>query len=600
VRGLAEAGGGIRFWLDRLTEFISLIGLAALLVGGVGVGNAISSFLATRLHTIATMKCLGAPERLVFTMYFLQLAALALLGVAIGVAVGAALPFLAQSLIAELLPVRARVALYAQPLATAAAFGLLVSLLFALVPLIRARSVPAATLMRGAVVHHGRLRWPDLAVIAAAAFLLAAFTVFTADSRRIAGYFVLGAIGAFIAFPLLARGVMWVAAHVGKPRLAALRLALANLHRPGAPTPIVMLSLGLGLTVLVATALIEGNLREQITRRIPKDAPAFFFVDIQSSQIAEFEQAIASVPGAGPLDKVPSLRGRIVKIAGKPVSEVHVPPDARWAVDSDRGVTYSATQPEGSHIVAGQWWAPDYHGPQQLVSFDADLAHAFGIGLGDTVTVNVLGRDIEAKIASLRQIEWQTLSINFVFVFSPGLIDKAPHTFLATVKATPQAEEAIFKIVTDRFPNVTVIRIRDAIETASDVLGNIGLATRLIGLLSILAGILVLAGAMLATQRRRIHEAVVMKVLGATRARIAGIFAWEFAALGLATALAALAVGTLAAYLVVSRLMHLEWTFLPAVAVAVALGAMALTLAFGLAGTLAALRQRPLALLRNE
>jgi putative ABC transport system permease protein len=600
VRGLDEAGGGIRFWLDRLTEFISLIGLAALLVGGVGVGNAISSFLATRLNTIATMKCLGAPERLVFTTYFLQLAALAVLGVAIGVAVGAALPFLAQSLIAELLPVRARVALYAQPLAIAAAFGLLVSLLFALMPLIRARSVPAATLMRGAVIHRGRLGWRDLAMIAAVAFLLAGFTVFTADSRRIAGYFVLGAIGAFIAFPLLARGVMWTAARVGKPRLAAVRLALANLHRPGAPTPIVMLSLGLGLTVLVATALIEGNLREQITQRIPKDAPAFFFVDIQSSQIAEFEQAIAAVPGAGPLDKVPSLRGRIVKIAGKPVSEIRVPSDARWAVDSDRGVTYAATPPEGSRIVAGEWWAPDYRGPQQLVSFDAELARAFGIGLGDTITVNVLGRDIEAKIASLRRIEWQTLSINFVFVFSPGLIDKAPHTFLATVKATPAAEEAIFRIVTDRFPNVTVIRIRDAIETASDVLGNIGLATRLIGLLSILAGILVLAGAMLATQRRRIHEAVVMKVLGATRARIAGVFAWEFAALGLATALAALAVGTLAAYLVVSRLMNLQWTFLPAVAVAVAVGAMALTLAFGLAGTLAALRQRPLALLRNE
>ena len=599
VRGLAEAAGGIRFWLDRLTEFIGLIGLAALLVGGVGVGNAISSFLATRLHTIATLKCLGAPERLVFTTYFLQLAALALLGIAVGVVLGAAVPFLAQSMIADLLPVRARVALYLQPLATAAAFGLLVSLLFALLPLIRARRVPAATLMRGAAVDRGRLGWRDLALIAAAAILLAGFTVFTADSRRIAGYFVLGAIGAFIAFPLLARGVMAVAARVGKPKFAALRLALANLHRPGAPTPIVMLSLGLGLTVLVATALIEGNLREQITRRIPKDAPAFFFVDIQSTQIADFEKAIAAVSGAGPLDKVPSLRGRIVKIAGKPVSEVKVPSDARWAVDSDRGVTYSAKPPEGSRIVAGEWWPADYSGPQ-LVSFDAELARAFGIGLGDSITVNVLGRDIDARIASLRRIEWQTLSINFVFVFSPGLLDKAPHTFLATVKATPQAEDEIFNVVTDRFPNVTVIRIRDAIETASDVLGNIGLATRLIGLLSILAGILVLAGAMLATQRRRIHEAVVMKVLGATRARIAGIFAWEFAALGLATALAALGVGTLGAWLVVSRLMRLDWTFLPAVAVAVALGAMALTLAFGLAGTLAALRQRPLALLRNE
>jgi putative ABC transport system permease protein len=599
VRGLADAGGGIRNWLDRLTQFIGLIGLASLLVGGVGVGNAISSFLAGRLHTIATLKCLGAPERLVFATYFLQLAALALLGVVIGVAVGAALPFLAQAMIADLLPVRARISLYAGPLATAATFGLLVSLLFALVPLMRARRVSAATLMRGAVVGQGRLGWRDALAIGAVALALAAFTVFTSDSRRIAAWFVLGAVGAFIAFPLLARLVMLAAARAGKPKLAGLRLALANLHRPGAPTPIVMLSLGLGLTVLVATALIEGNLREQLMRRIPSDAPAFFFVDIQSTQMPAFEKAIAAVPGAGALDKVPSLRGRIVKIGGKLVADVAVPSEVRWAVDGDRGITYAATPPEGSRIVAGEWWPADYRGPQ-LISFDEALAKAFGLGLGDTITVNVLGRDIEAKIASLRRIEWTTLAINFVFVYSPGVLDKAPHTFLATVKSTPEAEETIFKTITDQFPNVTVVRIRDAIETATSVLGNIGLATRVIGFLSILAGVLVLAGAMLATQRRRVHEAVVMKVLGATRARIAGIFAWEFAFLGLATAVAALGVGTLGAWLVVNRLMGLDWTFLPAVAVGVALGAMALTLAFGLAGTLAALRQRPLALLRNE
>ena len=599
LRGVADAGGGIRGWLDRLTQFIGLVGLASLLVGGVGVGNAISSFLASRLHTIATLKCVGAPERLVFATYFLQLAALSILGVAIGVAIGAALPFLAQALTADLLPVRARVGFYFRPLAIAAIFGLLVSLLFALVPLMRARRVPAATLMRGAVVTQGRLAWRDALAIGAVAMVLAAFTIFTSDSRRIAGWFVLGTVGAFIAFPLLARLVMLAAARTGKPRLAGLRLALANLHRPGAPTPIVMLSLGLGLTVLVATALIEGNLRDQLMRRIPGDAPAFFFVDIQSTQMPAFEKALAAVPGAGALDKVPSLRGRIVKIGGKPVAEVDVPPESRWAVEGDRGVTYSATPPEGSRIVAGEWWPPDYRGPQ-LISFDEALAKSFGLGLGDTITVNILGRDIEARIASLRRIEWTTLAINFVFVYSPGTLDKAPHTFLATVKATPAAEDAVFKVVTDQFPNVTVVRIRDAIETATNVLGNIGLATRVIGFLSILAGVLVLAGAMLATQRRRVHEAVVMKVLGASRARIAGIFAWEFAFLGLATALAALALGTLGAWLVVNRVMGLDWTFLPGVAVAVAVGAMTLTLAFGLAGTLAALRQRPLALLRNE
>jgi putative ABC transport system permease protein len=605
VQGLAEAGGSIRFWLDRLTQFLGLIGLSALLVGGVGVGNSVSSFLATRQRTIATLKCLGAPQRLIFATYFLQLAALALVGIAIGVIVGAGLPFAARTLIAELLPVRARIDVYARPIMVAAGFGVLVSLLFALLPLMRARSVPAAALMRGAVMPLKKrfgwrpLEWLDGLVLAGVAMALALFTIYTALDRRIGAFFVLGSVGAFLAFPALAQGLMLAAAGVRKPKFAALRLALANLHRPGAPTPVVMLSLGLGLTVLVGTALIQGNLRDQITSRIPKDAPAFFFVDIQSSQIDPFRAAIAAVPGAGALDEVPSLRGRFVKINGKPVAEMAVPSDARWAIDGDRGVTYSALPPEGAQIVAGEWWPRDYSGPQ-LVSFDQGLAEAFHIGVGDTITVNVLGRDIDAKIASLRRIVWQTLSLNFVFVFSPGALERAPHTYLATVKATPAAEDRIFKVVTDTFPNVTVVRIRDAIQTASDVLGNIEFATRCIGLLSILAGLLVLAGAMLATQRRRVHEAVVMKVLGATRARIAGIFAWEFAALGLATALAAIAIGTLAAWLVITRLMKLEWTFLPTVAIAVALGAMALTLAFGLAGTLAALRQRPLALLRNE
>ena len=271
MRGLAEAGGGIRFWLDRLTQFIGLIGLSSLLVGGVGVGNAISSFLAGPAAHHRHPEVPGRARAAgLLDLFHPARGACRWSAWWLGLAIGAGLPFVAQSVIADVLPVRARVALYAGPLAIAAAFGLLVSLLFALMPLLRARRVSAATLMRGAVVHGGRLVWRDALLIGAVALALAAFTIFTADSRRIAGWFVLGAIGAFIAFPLLARLLMLAAARAGKPRLAGLRLALANLHRPGAPTPIVMLSLGLGLTVLVATALIEGNLREQLTRAHPE------------------------------------------------------------------------------------------------------------------------------------------------------------------------------------------------------------------------------------------------------------------------------------------------------------------------------------------
>jgi len=396
----------------------------------------------------------------------------------------------------------------------------------------------------------------------------------------------------------LGRAAMFVAARVRPPRWAVLRLALANLHRPGAPTVTVMLSLGLGLTVLVATALVEGNLRNQIEQRIPKDAPSLFFVDIQPDQVAEFDRIILAATGQLP-ERVPSLRGRIVRIAGVPVERARVGPDARWAVDSDRGLTYAALPPEGSRIVAGSWWPENYSGPP-LISFDAGLAQGFGIGVGDTIAINVLGREIEARVANLRRIDWTTLNINFTFIFAPGTLEGAPQTWLATARAKGAQQERVFRDVTQRFSNISVVRVQDALDAAAEMLGNIGLAARVVGAVSILAGLLVLAGAMLATQRRRIYDTVVMKVLGATRGRIAAVYALEFAALGLLTALVALGIGTACAYLVVTEVMQLSWGFLPGVALAVALGATVLTLSFGLAGTFGALRQRPLGLLRNE
>jgi putative ABC transport system permease protein len=339
-------------------------------------------------------------------------------------------------------------------------------------------------------------------------------------------------------------------------------------------------------------------LRQQIQQRIPADAPALFFVDIQPDQLAEFDRLVEDNGGKG-LDRAPSLRGRITRIQGKPVDQVTIDPDARWAVDSDRGLTYAPTPPQGSRVVAGEWWPADYRGPP-LVSFDANLAKGFGVTVGDTITINLLGRDIEARIAHLRMIDWTTLALNFTFVFAPGTLEKAPQTWLATVKAKPDAEEAIYRAVTSKFPNITVIRVRDALDAASGILGNIGLAARLVAAVSILAGLLVLGGAMAATQRRRVHDIVVMKVLGATQRRILETFVLEFAALGLVTAATACALGSLGAWLVVTKVMNLTWSFSFSVAAVTALGACAITLALGLLGAVGALRQRPLAILRNE
>ena len=599
VRGLDEAGGGLRVWIDRLTLYLSLIGLAALLVGGVGIGNAVDSFLIGRRRTIASLKSQGAPAGLIWQLYLVQITVLALIGVAIGLAFGIALPFVADAAIGNRLPVNARVDLYMQPLLMAGLFGLLVALLVALWPLARARAVPAATLMRGLSASDDTSpRFRDLLSIAGIGMLLAALVVLTAPQRNVAVWFIVGALGAFIAFPALARLAMAIARRVKHPSHPTLRLALANLHRPGAATVTVMLSLGLGLTVLVATALIENNLQRQVQQRLPQDAPAFFFVDIQSDQVMAFDAAVREAGGYG-LERTPSLRGRISQIDGVPVARVTVAPEARWAIDSDRGLTYAPTPPEGTRVVAGQWWPSDYRGAP-LVSFDAALARGFGVGIGDTITINILGRDIEARIANLRTIDWTTLNLNFTFVFAPGVLEAAPQTWIATVKARPEEEEKVYRAITDRFANITVIRVKDALDTIAGLLANVGLAARVVGAVSIATGLMVLGGAMAASQRRRVHDTVVMKVLGATRRRILEAFVYEFAALGFITAVAAIMIGSLAAWLVITEVMNLQWSFPLSIAVITAFGAVALTLAVGLAGTLGALRQRPLSLLRNE
>ncbi|MBM3491100.1 MAG: FtsX-like permease family protein [Alphaproteobacteria bacterium] len=599
IRDSAADAPGMRGFIERLHLFMTLVGLTTLLVGGVGIANAIKSYLDGKVATIATLKCLGAPGGLVFASYLAQVLVLAGLGVLAGLALGALLPVLLSGALAGLLPFQARLGLYWQPLALAAAFGILTTLAFAVWPLARAREVPAAALFRSLLLPPARLPRPRYVLgVGLALAALIGLAVASADDRPFALWFVGGAAGAFVLFYAAGRLATWSARAAGRPRLPALRLALANLHRPGAATVGVLLSFGLGLSVLVAVAQIQGNLAAQVRDRLPAQAPAFFFVDIQPDQIDEFRAIAAGLPGTGETVAVPSLRGRIVAVNGVPAGQVAVKPDGAWALRGDRGLTYAATPPDGAEIVAGRWWPADYAGPP-LVSFDAGVAAALGVGVGDRLTVNVLGRDIEARIASLRRIDWSTLGMNFAIVFAPGLLEAAPHSFIATAKAADGAEGALEAAVVNRFPNVSAIRVKDALEAANRILANVGLAVRVTAAVTLLAGLLVLAGAIAAGHRRRVYDAVVLKVLGATRAVVMRTNALEFLLLGGFATLLATAVGSLAAFVVVTHVMHQPWLFLPATMAATALGGLAATLVLGFLGTLRALAQRPTPLLRN-
>jgi putative ABC transport system permease protein len=600
VNGLDRAAPGLARFVERVRLFMTLVGLTALLVGGVGVANAVRAHLEGRRDSIATLKCLGATGGLVTSVYLLQVLVLATLGTAIGLAVGALGPSLLAPLLAERLNLTLGGAPALAPLLVAGTLGLGTALLFALPPLARAQGLPAAGLFRGHLETRRPRRpawlWPALALLGGG---IAALVVLGAQDRLFALGFLAGAVVILLSFRAAAAGLIWLARRLPRLRRTSWRLALGNLHRPGAPTASVVVSLGLGLTVLAAVALIQANLDRQVAEEIPANAPTFYFLDIQNEQAVAYDALVAGFPGVTEATRVPMLRGRISAVNGQRPEEMAVPPEVAWVFQSDRGMTWAATQPEGVTLSAGQWWPADYRG-EPLVSLDKAVGDALDLELGDTVTVNVYGRDVTASIASFRPIEWAELRINFVMIFSPGLLETAPASHLATVRIDAANEAALERAVTDAWPNVSAVRVRDALASFGEMLESVAAAIGGTGGVTILAGLLVLAGAVAAGERRRRYDAVVLKVLGATRRLLVGSLLIEFALLGLATAAIAALLGSLAAALVLELLMETPFALLgPPLLWTLAAGLIVTTL-FGLLGTWRALGGKAAPLLRNE
>lgn len=600
IREASSAAPGVRRFVDRLGMVLTFVGLSALLIGGLGVANAVRHYLEGKGETIATLKCLGAPGALIVDVYLLQVLMIATAGIIGGLVLGAGLPLAALALLQGLLPVPVALGLQPGPLLVAAAMGLCAALAFAFWPLGRAREVPAASLFRGAIEAAGRRPRPAYVLAAgASALALAALSIATASNAGFAAWFVAGAVVTLAILRAAAGLLATAASRLPRMRKPWLRLAVNALHRPGAPTPGVVVSLGAGLTVLVAVALIDSNTRAQIGERLPASVPAFFFIDIPSSEASAFDATVRAVPGVGAIERVPSLRGRITAIAGVPVDRATIAPDAAWAVRGDRALTYSPVAPVDADITAGRWWPDSYGGPP-LLSLDAGLATGFGIGLGDTITLNVLGREITAEVASLRRIDWRAVPFDFAMILSPGALAGAPHTHIAAVHAPREAEAALERAVTDRFANVTAIRTREALSAVSGLLERISWAVRAAAAMTLVAGALVLAGAVAADRRRRTYEAVLFKVLGATRARIAGTYLVEYGVLGLVTAAIAIALGTAVGWAVLTQVMDFAWSMRWDIVLATAAICVALTLSIGFAGTWRILGQKAAPYLRNE
>jgi putative ABC transport system permease protein len=602
IRSRGNASPQLERTISRFTQFLTLVGLAALLVGGVGVANAVKSHIDRRRDVIASFKALGATGRDVFAIYLTQVIVLAGIGSVIGLVAGAALPFVIVGLFGKLLPLPVIPALHADELALSFIYGLLTALAFGLWPLGRVHDVPVAALFREEVAREWhRPRWSYLALMAGVIALLIAVAIGLAYDKRVAAVFVASSIVVFAVLRGVAAGLMALARRLPRSRITMLRLAIANIYRPGALTPSVVMSLGLGLAVLVTITQIDGNLRRQFLAALPDRAPSFFFIDIPTTDADRFSEFLKKTAPDSTVEDVPMLRGRIVAARGVKAEELGASQDSEWVLQSDRGLTYTGEIPKGSKIVEGEWWGKDYSGPP-LVSMEKKIADGLKLKIGDEIVVNVLGRDIPAKIANLRNIDWQGLGINFVLVFSPNAFKGAPLTHVATLSEAhpdPAGDARIIRQVADAFPMVTSVRVREALETIGAVVTNLVLAIRGASAVTLISAILVLGGALAAGHRHRVYDAVILKTLGATRVRLLGAYALEYLMIGFATAVFGVIAGSVAAWLIVTRLMTLSFIWQAGSAAGVVAAALVVTVGLGLAGTLLALNQKPASVLRN-
>jgi len=591
------APGAARF-VERMGQFLLLVGLAALVIAGIGVGNGVSSYLIARRRSIAALKVLGATSGMIARIYSLQIGAVAAVGISAGLLAGVAAIPLIVAVAGDVLPVAPRFAVHPAPLALAAAYGLLIALAFTAPPLIAAGRVPAAGLLRGSLSGGATGRRATLLWVGGAVLAIVGLALVTAEQPRLSAGFlaaVAGVLGLLAGFGwLVQRG----AAMIPRPRRPLLRLALAALHRPGARTTTLVVALGLGLTLFVLLAAIRTSIDANIQRTIPQRAPALFALDVPPEQAKAFARIVAGVARQPVIETVPAMRGTITGYGTTRVADLKTLPEGAWALRGERGLTYSEAVPSGSTIVAGRWWPRGYAGPP-LVSIDERLGKALSLRIGDPISYSLLGVERQARIASFRRISWDTLGFNFVMVFSPNAIADAPHMLAATIDLDKGEEGRVMRALAAAFPSISVIEVREVIGQVRTIVSQMGTAITAAASVAILAGIAVLIGAIAAAREARTYDGVILRTLGATRWQVLGVQALEYAVLTLILVGFALLLGLGGAWYVVTQVFSFTWLpSYPAVLLTVVAGG-GMTMAIGLISSWPILGARPARALRQ-
>lgn len=600
-----RASPGADRFVTRMSDFLTLVGLAALVIAGIGIAGGVSSYLDQRRASIATLKVLGASSRDIVRIYALQIAVAALVGSALGLATGVLVTPLLGMALQGLLPVEGGFVIEPAPLLLAGSYGVLVAFAFASAPLLRARSFPAMALMRSRIMPLSRDR---RALMATAAGLVAicALALFTSSQTLLTAGFLVGAALALAALAALGLGLQYAARKLPRPRNPLMRSALANIHRPGAPTSALVTALGFGLAAFVLLAAIQSAIDGNIQSRVPQEAPDYIVIDLPPEGEEQFRALITDPFPEATVRTVPTMRGAILAFGPEGdmqrTADLEEIPEGAWALRGERGITYSDTVPVGNEVVEGEWWDAGYSG-EPLVSIDTEFATAAGLGVGDMLTIGVLGQERNVRIAALREINWENMGFNFILVFSPNAIADVPHKLSATIELPQEADTparaGLLRAMVQSFPSSSVVEVGEVLVQARTILEQVGLATLAAAAVAVLAGLAVLMGAIAAARAARTYDTVVLRVMGASRRQILGLQLAEYGLIAGALALVALGLGSGLGWVIITQLFEFDWLPDWSVVLAVLGMGLAIVLAFALGGSLPLLRAKPAQALRE-
>lgn len=598
-----KAAPGAERFVARMGEFLVLVGLAALVIAGIGIGGGVSSYLEARRGSIATFKVLGASSGDIARIYLLQIGAAAVAGSIAGLVAGVVVtPLLAKAL-GELLPVTPGLVLNWSALGQAAAYGLLVALIFAAPPLVRARTFPAMALMRARISPLRLSRKELLLPVGLGLAAIIALALANAAQIRVTAMFLAGSAGLLALLGGLGWAIRHLVARLPRPRDPLLRAGLANLHRPAAQTGSLVTALGFGLSAFVMLAAIQTSLDANIMARVPQRAPDYFVLDVPKDRQEEFRAAVRGFAPDADIRMVPNLRGKILAYGPEGrmvrVADLAEIPDDAWFLRGERGLTYADALPEGSTLVEGKWWPKDYAGPP-LVSIDADLAEATGLKIGDKLTIGVLGVERTATVASLRRLDWDSMGFNYVLVFSPNMLADAPHNLASTIDVPGgEARGGLLRALARAFPTASVIETGTILTDARALLSQMSTAILAAASVAVLAGLAVLLGAIASARASRTYDNVILRVLGASRRQLLLVQLAEYGLLGTILAIVSLALGSAIGWVVIVEMFEFEWLPDWPRVLAVLLAGLAVVIAFALAGSLPQIGARPARALRE-